>query len=366
MLDIFTINKRLSNNLSYGVVKNLMIDYISNYYRQVTRDIIKYRDEHNWVVKNENILNRLLYNLQPFENMSDFDYFKYLDVNIDKYIKHFRLCGKYYTGDYHYGNIYKDSKEYYYVTENDIDLSTVGQYWRTYRPIKVTYTDESNFNIIVPDMLKSNPISIYLDIDIYKLCFQYKYWANSRKTHDLPYDTYNYIGSFLLPSLLESYLDYVCVNIFNKLVEDEDYLPTFNNSMPFSVSNYSIRYTNNLLSYIDKFRDTRNTFEKVLSNIPLINTTMFNFLQLDETFYSRRSIFYPYMIRMDVIISLLKLLGDEGLKGNTSLTTTVKREIRKVLNYGNIFPSNMSKEDRQQFDYKLFKILYLVDSKGNI
>ncbi len=368
MLDLFTMDKRLSNTLSYGTVKtiSLDIDYIANYYKKVYNDIIRYRDNNNWVVKNENLLNRLLSKLQPYEGMSDFDYFKYIDTYIDTYIKHFRLGSKYYMGDYHKGNIYKDSNEFYYVSNSNIDLSLVSNNWRTFRPLTVTYTDTHDFNIMVPDIMYSNPITIYIDIDIPKMCFQYKYWKSAREIQNRPCDTTNYLGSYLLPSIFSSYLDYVCLNIFNKLIVDEDFAPTFKNNMPFSISNYSMRYTNGLYKFIDRYRNTKNTFEKVMMNIPLLNNNMFKFLQLDETFYSKKSIFYPYFIRMDAMISLLLLLGKNGLVANTSFTSGVKREIRKIINYGEIFPSNMPKEHKNDFDYKLFRILYLIDNKGKI
>ena len=258
--------------------------------------------------------------------------------------------------------MYKGSTEAYYVKKKLIDLSTVSTEWKTFRPLKVLYTDNKSIDIDVPDMMYTKEVRLIIEIDVFKLLFHFKYWVESRNFKDLDSSTESYLGCFLLPSILGSYLDYSCWNIFSKLIVDKNFEPNFRNRLPFSITDYSRRLAKGYLEYVERFRGTKNSFDKILENIPMIaSSNAVEFLQLGEIFYTRQVLWLPLLSRMGCLISLLELTGYNGVIANTDITSKVKRYIRQLLNYENLLPNNTPKHIEREFYYLMFRIEHLVD-----
>lgn len=359
MLELFS---RKLPPIFQGITVNQDLKFIREYYNGVIEKVINYREENVWFVKGEHILNRFLKQFLRPEGFNDLDYFKMVDKYSESITRELQFSSKYNTGVFHFNNMYKGSTEAYYVKKKLIDLSTVSTEWKTFRPLKVLYTDNKSINIDVPDMMYTKEVRLIIEIDVFKLLFHYKYWVESRNFKDLDSSTESYLGCFLLPSLLGSYLDYSCWNIFSKLIVDKNFEPNFRNRLPFSITDYSRRLAKGYLEYVERFRGTKNSFDKILENIPMIaSSNAVEFLQLGEIFYTRQVLWLPLLSRMGCLISLLELTGYNGAIANTDITSKVKRYIRQLLNYENLLPNNTPKHIEREFYYLMFRIEHLVD-----
>lgn len=359
MLELFT--KKLPP-IFQGITVNQDLKFIREYYRGVVDKVLKFREEQIWVVKGEHILNRFLKQFISPEGFSDLEYFKMVDRYAESITRELQFSSKYNTGVFHFNNMYKGSTEAYYVKKNLLDLTTVSTEWKYFRPLKVIYTDNRVFDIDVPDMMYNKDIRFIFEIDVFQLLFHYKYWTEYRKFNNLDYSTEIYLGCFLLPSILGSYLDYTCWNIFSKLVTDKTYEPVFRNRLPFSITDYSRRLAKGYLEYVERYQGTKNTYDKVLENVPMItNGTAINFLQLGDSFYPRQVLWLPLLSRMGSFITLLELGGHNGIIANTDLTSKVKRYVRQLLNYENLLPVNTPKHIEREFFYLMFRAEHLVD-----
>lgn len=359
MLELF--NRKLPP-IFQGITVNQDLKYIREYYNGVLNKVIEFRSEHTWLVKGEHILNRMLKQFLRPEGFNDLDYFKMVDRYAESISRELQFTSKYVTGNWHSNNMFKGSLEAYYVKKNIIDLTGMQNKWRDFRPIKVIYTNNKAFDIEVPDMMYSKDVRMIVEIDIFQLMFHYKYWVEMRNFKDQDSSSEAYLGCYLLPSLAGSYIDYSCWNIFSRLVTDRTYEPIFRNRMPFSVTDYSRRLTKGYLEYVDRFRGTKNTFDKILENIPMVTyTNAIEFLQLAEGFYTRQALWLPLFCRLGCLGTLLELTGHNGIIANTDITSKVKRYIRQILNYENMLPSNTPKHIEREFYYMLFRVEHLLD-----
>lgn len=359
MLELFTTKLP---PIFQGITVNQDLKYIREYYNGVIDKVISYRSENIWFVKGEHILNRFLKLFLSPEGMKDIEYFKMIDTYSNSACRNLQFSTMYNTGNFHKNNIFKGSTEIYYVKSEVLPLDKIGSTWKSFNPIKVLYTDNRVFDITVPDSMYNNEVSIIMEIDLFKLMFHYKYWYEERAFRDLDNSTEAYLGSWLMPTLLRSYLDYTSWNIASRLITDRTYIPVFRSKVPFSVSDYTKRLTSGYLEYIDRFRYTKNSFSKILENIPMIySSNALELMNLPKDFYTRQSIWLPLYCRMGVLISLLELTGTNGKIANSNFTSGIKRTVRSILNLEHILPDNTPKYIEREFYYMLFRLERLAD-----
>ena len=363
ILDLFA-NKL--DPLYQGTIVNQDLTYIKDYYKTVMNRIEIFRKENIWFVQGEHILNRMLLLFKDYVTLTDIGLFKYIDSKMDSVVKELELSSKYYPGKYKYNNMFTGSREAYYCY-GEIRLDRVISEWRNYRPIKVVYTDNYNCDIVVPDRDKKRKITMFMEVNVMELVFQYKYWCIAQSFFGHDTSTKRFLGSYVLPNIVNSYFDCSMVNIFCKLVEDNEFKPEFINDMPFSISNYSSRMTNGLLEYVNRYKNTKSKFEKILQNVPLAtNGNAMDFLRFKEFYYTKKILWFPLFSRIKIFKSLLMLIGKDGQAANLSILSSIKRDIRTILNYGNIYPDNASREEVEEFQQELLEILYMVDNTKQI
>lgn len=348
-----------------GTLVNQDLVYIKDYYKTVMNKLELFRKENKWYVQGEHILNRLLLLFTDYITLTDISLFKYIDSKLDSTVKELELSSKYYPGKFKYNNMFTGSKEAYYLY-NDIRLDKVITEWRNYKPIKVVYTDNCDCDIIVPDRDKKRNVVLYMEVNVMQLIFQYKYWCVAQSFFNYDTSTTRFLGSYVLPNIVSSYFDYSMINIWSKLVEDPKFKPEFKNGLPFNITDYSGRLANGLQEYVKRFKNTKTTFEKILQNIPLAtNNNAMEFTRFREFYYSKRILWFPLFSRVKLFKSILTLLGENGKIANTSYTSSIKRDIRTIINYGNIYPDNADKVEIDEFITDLLDILHMVEGTRN-
>lgn len=356
MLEIFTNRKQ---PLHQGIVIQQEFKYSKDYYRSVFSKIYSYREENTWWVNNNNIINRLLSKSIDPSQIDDITYYAYIASYGMDFTRELEMSSKYVQGRWFFNNTYKGSIEAYYCTNELLNLQSLALDWKKLCPLEVIYCNNDTLDISVPDLNHKKSIVTIYKLDIFKLFFQYKYWKNSLVDKDGG-TINNYIGKILLPRIIPSYLDYSIWNIFCNKVED-NFKTEMESNLPFSISDYSKKIDSSLDFYISRFKNTKTSIERLLSNIPAIEQdNMGKLLKLPEHYYTKQVLWLPITCRIDSIYSILKLLGSEGKIANTEYTSGIKRYIRMLNNSGNIYPHNTPSFIRRNIEEKLYRIVQML------
>lgn len=357
MLEIFTSRK---DPIFQGITIQQEFENIRTYYKSVLSKLYQYRADHTWWVDNKNILSRLLAKSIDPLGVDDISYFAYISSYADDFTRELEMSSKYNKGKWFFNNTYKGSSEAYYVTDDVTPIQDIGINWRKLRPLEVLYTNTDILDFSIPDTNNTNRRSFIFKINPIELFFQYKYWKLNRREEDST--SYNvYIGQYLLPRILSSYIDMCWINIINSKLEDKDFKVEMYSNLPFSVSDYCNKLDRLLDGFIYKFKHTKNSLDRIMLNIPCIsNNNIYKTLKLPQAYYTKQVLWLPLLSRVDTIYGLLTLLGKEGMIANTSYTSGIKRYIRMLINSGNLFPHNTPAELIRNFNVKLFKIQQML------
>lgn len=356
MYDIFAPKRK---GIFKGNMFNNDINYCREYYKSVIDKIVNYRIEHEWFWPNKNIMSRYIAQMIDPNNLTDFEYFKIIDSNAEDKARVLQMATPYNKGEWMYNNTFKGSREIFYVDATMGNLQEVPRNWKKYNPLEVIYTDNHTLDFTSPDPLVDNQVTIVYRVKAFQLFMQYKYWKTARYMMGLPTDINKYIGQYVYPKMLYSYLDYTLWNIYNSIAFDKSYKIEFENNMPFSVSDYSTKIKNGLMEYVKRFEDTKSPIDHYLWNVPsLINQNAFETLRMPLSSYTLQSMWLPLICRTEDIYKILTVLGANGITANTDYTSEIKRYIRKVRNSGSMLPYNTPRDIVRHVERNLFKIEY--------
>lgn len=316
------------------------IEYCRKYYSKVIQDLEHYSNDISMTAQNEHILCRLLNRFTNPDGIDNMDYYMYIDEESSYIPKELNMSTMHNKGQWFFNNMFNGSKEAYYVYINPIPVIHIDKDWRNYQPVTILYTSNSTLDITIPNYLLKRRIEMVMVIDIYKLLFQYKYWRANRINRELNPSAVHYLTSFLFPRMLPSYIEYSLFNVFCNMVHSDVRDIEFYTNLPYSISNYDRKLINGYKDIIKKFKDTKQTYGKLMENLPTMFYNGYEFLKLPESWYTRQLIWLPIYSRVNATISLIDLLGTSGKIYNSDYIATLRKSIREYKNYGDILPSN--------------------------
>lgn len=353
MIEIFTNRK---DPIFQGITIQQEFKYAKEYYRQALDKLYAYRAENTWWVDNKNIISRLIRKSIDPVGIEDFKYFSYIASYADDFARELEMSSKYNQGKWFFGNTFQGSSEAYYVTDELFDMSNIAGRWRNLRPIEVMYTDNASLDFSIPDMHNKHRVTIIFKIKPIELFFQYKYWKLTRNSEET-LSPNHFIGQYLMPRILDSYLDLSLCNILANKIEDSNFTTEFYSNLPFSISDYSKKIDGAFDWYIGRFKNTKTTLDRLMLNIPMISkANLYEVMKLPQAYFTKQVTWLPLVARIDYIYMMLKLLGEPGIIANTSYTSGIKRYARALYNAGTIFPHNTPAIVRRNLDVKLYKI----------
>ena len=176
--------------------------------------------------------------------------------------------------------------------------------------IKCIESNSSDIFLTHPQMYKNgiydNDLYIYT-INIDMLAMQYYYWYKEQLELELDTDQARFVYEVVLTNTTESIFN---ANMVNRIISicDGVYVNDFFNSNPFFLKDFTKKIDKLYKMYLKNIKKKHDLHYKELLNlIPMLTTgTLFDFLTINEIYYSRRTKWVYILSRLTIVNFLLK------------------------------------------------------------
>lgn len=218
--------------------------YLQRTFQSLLTDVMAYYHHAPKRVASEHLFCRLLTILPMKWEMDDRQYLRYLDNTASTWTRRFDFVSPMYKGKVHESGVTlgKQSDEVIIEHHTGIpdDLEKVGA-WRDWQPFR--YLSHTRYDLQLPVLnnqmdVKGNGVAL---LDVPLLALQFRRWQLSqKKTFEQREAVFRFVGGYVLPNALPSYLD---IAVFNRLTRMANGQPLRNYPAPhpFYVTDLSQR-----------------------------------------------------------------------------------------------------------------------------
>lgn len=250
-----------------------------------------------------------------------------------------------------------NSEEIAIASYEKFNREGLGKVWRDLKPVKYLYHTRTDTSL--PIMNNTTPGRAYgvITVNIPMLMVQYRYWLRWQKANNVEQfeNTYRFVGSILLPSMIESFLD---ISFFNRIDRASQDIPnpTYPVQHPFYITDMNPR--------LDKMAEKIN-FESILKGIEIeglawitpmiVSENLFKVMELPRepvtyqnewAFALARLPYVRYLIRMvmrnhgydrsqinEVLIDLIESSRDQIFNnlGSSEFAKTFRKQVQQVI-----------------------------------
>lgn len=218
--------------------------YVRKLYANMTDDVKSYYRRYPKYVDPKNILGNVLLHLHIRMDMDDRTYANYVEDIADQLVKAFGMVssisrGKSYTKGVSLG---PNTSEVVIAHNSNFDTTDLKSRWRELTPFTYLYHSRTDLNLpIMNNSTQGRGYGISA-INIPMLAVQYRYWLRHNLDKDIPQKemVYRFIGGYVLPNAIDSYLD---VAFFNRLARGAQGIgsPTYPTPHPFYLTDLTPR-----------------------------------------------------------------------------------------------------------------------------
>ncbi|AEH03478.1 hypothetical protein AVT69_gp052 [Pseudomonas phage PhiPA3] len=166
----------------------------------------------------------------------------------------FGMTSSIHKGKIHEGGITlgPKSEEVAMASLERFETKGLGKTWRDLQPVKYLYHTRTDVNLPIMNNTTQGRAYGVISVNIPMLLVQYRYWLRWQIQNgvDQKENAYRFVGSIVLPNMIESYLD---IAFFNRLDRASQHIdnPKFPVSHPFYLTDMSPRL-DTLAEYINK------------------------------------------------------------------------------------------------------------------
>ena len=217
--------------------------YVKRVYRGMIDDVKSYYRRYPKHVTGGNILGDILRHIHIRMDLDDRAFAAMVEDTCDPLVKSFGMTssisrGKSFTKGVTLGEA---TSEVIIANTERFDTSNLKQTWRELTPFRYLYHSRTELNL--PIMNNRTPGKGYgiATINIPMLAVMYRHWLKQHQPTDGTNDTiYRFIGGFVLPNAINSYLD---IAFFNRLARSAQGIgsPSFPTPHPFYLTDMTQR-----------------------------------------------------------------------------------------------------------------------------
>jgi len=175
--------------------------------------------------------------------------------------------------------------------------------------VKCISSNVSDFFLTHPKEFKDSvyDTDIYLyTINIDMLGMQYYYWCKEQLEIELDTDPARFVYEVVLVNVIESVF---LANIVNRIINlsEDIYVKPFVNYNPFPIKDLYKKIDAMYLWYLKQLKKKRDLhYVEILTTIPLLTTgTLYDYLTMDELYFSRRTKWFYILAKLDIVNFLL-------------------------------------------------------------
>lgn len=218
--------------------------YVRRIYAGLIDDVKSYYRRYPKYVDPKNVLGNILLHMHIRLDMDDRVFAAYIEDSSDSLIKAFGMVssisrGKSFTKGMTLG---ENTSEVILAHSEAFDTTDLRVHWRELTPFKYLYHSRTDLNL--PIMNNRTPGKGYgvATLNVPMLAVQYRYWLRHNLDKDVPQKeaVYRFIGGFVLPNAINSFLD---VAFFNRLARQAQGIgsPTYPVPHPFYLTDLTPR-----------------------------------------------------------------------------------------------------------------------------
>lgn len=250
-----------NRKLGQTVDPNLL--YVRRQYQTLIKDVQSYYRKAPKYVESSNLFALIIQQFELSNKMDDAEWANHVERWARGVIPRLGIVspinkGSVYTKGITLG---PQSEEVAIASYEKFKMDGLGKVWRDLKPVRYLY--HTRTDMMLPIMNNTTPGRAFgvISINIPLLMIQYRYWRRWQTSQGIiqQENVYRFVGSFVLPSLIESYLD---IAFFNRLDRQSQGIPnpTFPSPHPFYITDLSDR--------LKKIEESIN-FEAILKGIEI-------------------------------------------------------------------------------------------------
>lgn len=218
--------------------------YVRRTYVRLIDDVKSYYRRYPKYVDPKNILGNILLHIPLKPELDDTAYAGYVEDTSDSLIKAFGLVASNSRGgSFRKGmTLGKNTSEVIIAHSESFDVNNLRQSWRELTPFHYLYHSRTDLNL--PIMNNQTPGKGYgvAALNLPMLAVQYRYWLRFNLDKDTPQKeaVHRFIGSYVLPNAINSFLD---IAFFNRLARGAQGIgsPTYPTPHPFYLTDMTPR-----------------------------------------------------------------------------------------------------------------------------
>lgn len=346
-------------NRLLGQATDPNLKYVRQQYQTLIKDVKQYYRRNPKFVDSRNMIALIIQQFVIKTNVDDPEWINHVDRYSRGFLKEFGITTAINKGKIHTKGVTlgPQSEECVMASFERFDTAGLGKTWRELTPVKYLYHTRTDCTL--PIMNNTTPGRAYgvIQINIPMLMVQYRYWRRWQESLGVIQfeNAYRFVGSFVLPNMIDSFLDIAFLNRLDRASQDIS-TPTFPVSHPF--------YLTDLTPRLKRLEESIN-FEAILKGIEveglaaitpmLVKPNLFEVMQLPRepvTYQNQwvitmaRMPIVRYLVRMvlrnhgydasqlnAIMIDLIEGLNDQifNTMGNTEFVKSFKRQIQELI-----------------------------------
>lgn len=250
-------SRRLGQTVAPGFV------YIRQTYRSLISDVKRYYSKAPKYVDSRNLFALLIQQFVINMSVDDDQWIRDVERITPGVVRNLELVSPINKGKVYMTGITlgPHSEEVAIASYEKFNRSDLGNRWRELTPVKYLYHTRTDTSLPIMNNTTPGKAHGVITVNIPMLMVQYRYWLQWQKRLGVEQfeNVYRFIGSVVLPNMLDSFLD---IAFFNRIDRDSQNIPnpTFPTQHPF--------YLTNLNDRLDKLAKTIN-FESTLKGIEI-------------------------------------------------------------------------------------------------
>ncbi len=242
-----------------GVIEPRDINYIKKLYTFNKDSIEDYYQSRNFVVKNTNILSRILGNFPTYIGYDNYQYLEFANDKIKYLAKHFKFTSEIEKGIVHPGYFFGNgNEEIILAAYEDFDLRRCISNWKKEKCVYVLKHNRNDTKMLLPlgteDGSRTGICSLMVNIP--KLAIKYREFVKDQIVHSntdgIVLNKNHFVIKYVLSTMVEDTLDHCMLNkIMDKFYGREEVTPKFKHRFKIFEPNVQLdRYIDNTLDII--------------------------------------------------------------------------------------------------------------------
>jgi len=228
--------------LRTGALDYPRMPYIKRVYHRSLRDVKAYYRRFPKRVDSDNLLGNLLFHIPRRVDLDDDRYRRFVEDTAVGVMRSFGITTPVNRGRVHESGVSLGPKtnEVLIGTYGRLDTTNASREWREWSPFYYLYHTRTDLGMPVPNNTSAGRGAGVSVVDIPMLALQYRYWlkmqdADKREQRE---SVFRFIGGYVLPNALDSYLDIAVFNRIGRIARDIPN-PKYPTPHPFYLPDYS-------------------------------------------------------------------------------------------------------------------------------